>query len=187
MTLELFMYLTRIAFNGITGIAVAILSACAAQQKPVELKPEPATAQQQMTGVQALQRPSETPDKIVNDFYRFDSMQAAAKNGADAQVAQFLSTAQPSAMTESIRTAWLKNLGTRGDVAQFRQQYVLLPEAGRDTETKCYAAAFGIEQNSRLVNDVLESGDKLSAGCFLLLQKNIGSVNQSRAWRRVRS
>ena len=57
MTLELFMYLTRIAFNGITGIAVAILSACAAQQKPVELKPEPATAQQQMTGVQALQRP----------------------------------------------------------------------------------------------------------------------------------
>ena len=186
MTLELFMYLTRIAFNGITGIAVAILSACAAQQKPVELKPEPAAAQQQMTGVQALQRPSETPDKIVNDFYRFDSMQAAAKNGADAQVAQFLSTAQPSAMTESIRTAWLKNLGTRGDVAQFRQQYVLLPEAGRDTETKCYAAAFGIEQNSRLVNDVLESGDKLSAGCFLLLQKNIGSVNQSRAWRRVR-
>ena len=180
------MYLTRIAFNGITGIAVAILSACAAQQKPVELKPEPAAAQQQMTGVQALQRPSETPGKIVNDFYRFDSMQAAAKNGADAQVAQFLSTAQPSAMTESIRTAWLKNLGTRGDVAQFRQQYALLPEAGRDTETKCYAAAFGIEQNSRLVNDVLESGDKLSAGCFLLLQKNIGSVNQSRAWRRVR-
>ena len=180
------MYLTRIAFNGITGIAVAILSACAAQQKPVELKPEPAAAQQQMTGVQALQRPSETPDKIVNDFYRFDSMQAAAKNGADAQVAQFLSTAQPSAMTESIRTAWLKNLGTRGDVAQFRQQYALLPEAGRDIETKCYAAAFGIEQNSRLLNDVLESGDKLSAGCFLLLQKNIGSVNQSRAWRRVR-
>ena len=73
-----------------------------------------------------------------------------------------------------------------GDVARFRQQYVLLPEAARDTETKCYAAAFGIEQNSRLVNDVLESGDKLSAGCFLLLQKNIGSVNQSRAWRRVR-
>lgn len=180
------MYLTRIAFNGITGIAVAILSACAIQQKPVELKPEPASAQQQMTDVQALQRPSETPDKIVNDFYRFDSMQAAAKNGADAQVVQFLSTAQPSAMTESIRTAWLKNLGTRGDVAQFRQQYALLPEAGRDTETKCYAAAFGIEQNSRLVNDVLESGDKLSAGCFLLLQKNIGSVNQSRAWRRVR-
>ena len=180
------MYLTRIAFNGITGIAVAILSACAAQQKPVELKPEPVAAQQPMTGVQALQRPSETPDKIVNDFYRFDSMQAAAKNGADAQVAQFLSTAQPSAMTESIRTAWLKNLGTRGDVAQFRQQYALLPEAGRDIETKCYAAAFGIEQNSRLVNDVLESGDKLSAGCFLLLQRNIGSVNQSRAWRRVR-
>ena len=71
-------------------------------------------------------------------------------------------------------------------MAQFRQQYALLPEAGRDIETKCYAAAFGIEQNSRLLNDVLESGDKLSAGCFLLLQKNIGSVNQSRAWRRVR-
>ena len=73
------MYLTRIAFNGITGIAVAILSACATQQKPIELKPEPATAQQQMTGVQTLQRPGDTPDKIVNDFYRFDSMQAAAK------------------------------------------------------------------------------------------------------------
>lgn len=178
----------RIGLHGISGVAVAILAACSTQQtskQPAPLLPTqtPVTPM----GVQTYQRAKETPDKIIADFARLESTLAAVNNGNDTAASQFLATQSQSDMGEKVRNAWLKSLGQRNQVALFQQQYALLPADGRDQEVRCYAHAFGIENQADFVQAALEETGKTSAGCAIMLQNKASSLHPSRAWRRVRS
>lgn len=178
----------RIGLHGISGVAVAILAACSTQQTSKQPAPLlPTQTPVAPMGVQTYQRTKETPDKIIADFARLESTLAAVNNGNDTAASQFLATQSQSDMGEKVRNAWLKSLGQRNQVALFQQQYALLPTDGRDQEVRCYAHAFGIENQADFVQAALEETGKTSAGCAIMLQNKASSLHPSRAWRRVRS
>lgn len=178
----------RFAIHGISGLGLAVLAACTANHEPAPQVPEQVIAPvaTNHAGFQGQNRHTDTADKTIADFRRLDSVLAATKAGNDAAAAEFLQSQNQSAMGESVRNAWLKSLGQRNQIVLFQQQYALLAPEGRDQETRCYANAFGLENNNRFVNELLEETGKLPAGCNTLLQNRATQLNPSRAWRRVR-
>lgn len=182
--------------RGLTIAVFATLSACAihpTSNQTVVPKVAHSDIVQPIVSTPTFQAPSARPmqsaEQIVNDFYRLDSIIAAAKQGNDAEVVAFLHTQNQSAMGETVRNEWLKNLARRGQVAAFAQEYAALSQAGRDKEVACYAHYFNTEnQGATFIEDLLETTGKLPAGCHALLntlaQQN--ALNPSRAWRRVR-
>ncbi|ULJ61561.1 lytic transglycosylase domain-containing protein [Wielerella bovis] len=191
------MTVIKLAANGISGIALAVLAACSStQQSTNNTTLQPISTQ---TGTQTMpvmnhsvgvfsapQRPIQAANQIIYDYQRLDSTLAAVKNGDDNAAMQFLATQSDSAMGESVRNEWLKSLGRRGQSGLFAQEYARVHPDGRHQETRCYAHLFGVENNAQFVNDLLEETGKLPAGCNTLLQARASSLNPSRAWRRVR-
>ncbi|ULJ66145.1 lytic transglycosylase domain-containing protein [Wielerella bovis] len=191
------MTVIKLAANGISGIALAVLAACSStQQSTNNTTLQPISTQ---TGTQTMpvmnhsvgvfsapQRPIQAANQIIYDYQRFDSTLAAVRNGDDNAAMQFLATQSDSAMGESVRNEWLKSLGRRGQSGLFAQEYARVHPDGRHQETRCYAHLLGVENNAQFVNDLLEETGKLPAGCNTLLQARASSLNPSRAWRRVR-
>lgn len=64
----------------------------------------------------------------------------------DQAVSQYLLGEIPSALTERVRNEWLKSLGKRELWGRFGQEWALLPEAGRDDESRCYGDLWQLKQ-----------------------------------------
>lgn len=175
-----------------SSVVLAILTSCSASQTaPVaDNTQQPQTITPNTPNVGSYQfnvlRQAHTPDKTINDFFRLDSVLLATKNGDDNTPAQFLFEQNDSAMGENVRNEWLKSLGKRNQTALFQQQYQYLHPEGRQQEPRCYAQLFGMENDTNFINNLVEETGKLPLGCNTLLQYRAGSLNPSRAWRRVR-
>ncbi|SNB82396.1 lytic transglycosylase domain-containing protein [Kingella negevensis] len=184
------MTILRMASNGASGLAVALLAACTSNQTPSTTKTTAQAPVQPTTqaaqAVIPISRPVQDSNQTIYDFQRLDSVLAAVKNGDDNAAIQFLGSQNQSAMGESVHNEWLKSLGKRNQIALFQQQYTKLDPLGRSQEVRCYANLFGVENDGTFVNDLLEETGKLPASCNSLLQARASSLNSSRAWRRVR-
>ena len=185
--MEIIMTALRFLSQSVSGLAVALLAACASHQIAPTVQEQPLPP---VSGEAAFShpnpRPAQTADQALQTYSVYESVLAAAKNGDDIQPAQFLAQQSQSAMGESVRNEWLKSLAKRGQVAQFQQQYAQLDPEGRSQETRCYANLLGVENDSKFINELAEETGKLPAGCNSLLQARANQLNPSRAWRRVR-
>ena len=177
----------RFLSQSVSGLAVALLAACASHQIAPSVQEQPLPP---VSGEAAFShpnmRPAQSADQALQTYGVYESVLAAAKNGDDIQPAQFLAQQSQSAMGESVRNEWLKSLAKRGQIAQFQQQYAQLDPEGRSQETRCYANLLGVENDSKFINELVEETGKLPAGCNSLLQARANQLNPSRAWRRVR-
>lgn len=172
----------------ITVLAAAVLASCSSPEKPLEPVKQ---GQESSEGVHLpVVRATESPSKILSDYSQYQSALDAAKGGDDVLPSQFVSQAGNSAMGESVRNEWLKNLGRRGQWAQFQQQYAKLDKAGRAQEVECYADYQNLIQgkSGSLANKIAKELGKQSAGCTLLVEEAArrGQLEQKDAWRRVR-
>lgn len=185
--MEIIMTALRFLSQSVSGLAVAFLAACASHHIAPTVQEQPLPP---VSGEAAFShpnmRPAQSADQALQTYGVYESVLAAAKNGDDIQPAQFLAQQGQSAMGESVRNEWLKNLAKRGQTAQFQQQYAQLDPAGRSQETRCYANLLGMENDSKFINELVEETGKLPAGCNSLLQARASQLNPSRAWRRVR-
>ena len=169
---------------------LTLLTACSSnlsQQEPPDLIPS--NVENNLSFRQPENHGVDSSDKILNDFYQLDSMLSAAKSGDDATVGYFLSTQKPSAMAESVRNEWLKNLGKRGQYQLFAQEYAKLASKGIQQENRCYAQYFHLEKyDADFINELVETTAGLPEGCDVLLTQLItqNQVRPERAWRRVR-
>lgn len=176
------------------SLALVVLAACSSNYT-IPVPDQDALQTQEITSQTAsntgsfhmpLMRQAYSPEQIVNDFRRLDSVLATTKSGDDNAPAQFLATENESAMGETVRNEWLKSLGRRNQIILFRQQYMLLHSEARQQETRCYAHLLALENDLQFINDLIEETGKLAQGCNTLLQIRANSLNPSRAWRRVR-
>ena len=185
--MEIIMTALRFLSQSVSGLAVALLAACASYQIAPSVQEQPLPP---VSGEAAFShpnpRPAQSADQALQTYGVYESVLAAAKNGDDIQPAQFLAQQSQSAMGESVRNEWLKSLAKRGQIAQFQQQYAQLDPEGRSQETRCYANLLGVENDSKFINELAEETGKLPAGCNSLLQARANQLNPSRAWRRVR-
>lgn len=185
--MEIIMTALRFLSQSVSGLAVALLAACASHQIAPSVQEQPLPP---VSGEAAFShsnmRPAQSADQALQTYSVYESVLAAAKNGDDIQPAQFLAQQSQSAMGESVRNEWLKSLAKRGQIAQFQQQYAQLDPEGRSQETRCYANLLGVENDSKFINELAEETGKLPAGCNSLLQARANQLNPSRAWRRVR-
>ncbi|MDU1347641.1 MAG: lytic transglycosylase domain-containing protein, partial [Eikenella corrodens] len=165
-------------------LAAGLLAACSSQtETPVEPINADSSAAVQLPGG----RRSDSEDKVLADYQLFQSAQAALKQGDASQSAQFLAQAQPSAMANSLRNQWLKQLGRNGQWQEFVRQYGYLKPADRDKETRCYAALAG-QENQNAAQEVLAELGRQPEGCNRLLEQLAaqGRLPADSAWRRVR-
>lgn len=166
-------------------LAAGLLAACSSQtETPVEpINTDSSAAAIQLPGG----RRSDSEDKVLADYQLFQSAQAALKQGDASQAAQFLAQAQPSAMADSLRNQWLKQLGRSGQWQEFARQYGYLKPANRDKETRCYAALAG-QENQNAAQEVLAELGRQPEGCNRLLEQLAaqGKLPAEAAWRRVR-
>ena len=187
LMMEIVMTALRFLSQSVSGLAVALLAACASHQIAPSVQEQPLPP---VSGEAAFShpnmRPAQSADQALQTYGVYESVLAAAKNGDDIQPAQFLAQQGQSAMGESVRNEWLKSLAKRGQTAQFQQQYAQLDPAGRSQETRCYANLLGMENDPSFINELAEETGKLPAGCNSLLQARASQLNPSRAWRRVR-
>ena len=187
LMMEIIMTALRFLSQSVSGLAVALLAACASYQIAPSVQEQPLPP---VSGEAAFShpnpRPAQSADQALQTYGVYESVLAAAKNGDDIQPAQFLAQQSQSAMGESVRNEWLKSLAKRGQTATFQQQYAQLDPEGRSQETRCYANLLGVENDSKFINELAEETGKLPAGCNSLLQARANQLNPSRAWRRVR-
>ena len=148
-------------------LAAGLLAACSSQtETPVEPINTDSSAAIQLPGG----RRSDSEEKVLADYQLFQSAQAALKQGDASQAAQFLAQAQPSAMANSLRNQWLKQLGRNGQWQEFVRQYGYLKPADRDKETRCYAALVG-QENQNAAQEVLAELGRQPEGCNRLLEQ----------------
>ncbi len=165
-------------------LTAALLAACTSQtETPVEPINADSSGAVQLPG----SRRSDSEDKVLAGYQLFQSAQAALKQGDSSQAAQFLAQAQPSAMADSLRNQWLKQLGRNGQWQLFAQQYGYLKTSARDKETRCYAALAGLE-NGNAAQEALGELGRQPEGCNRLLEQLAaqGKLPAESAWRRVR-
>ena len=164
--------------------AVAAMAACTSPiETPVE-PVKPGTHAGVLPGTHAV----ETPSQVISNYQWYQNVLEALKRNDDTQPAQFLAQQAPSAMSNTVRNQWLKNLGKRGNWALFGQQYTQLNADERDQETRCYAAVGGIEPNPALAAELIQSLTRLPEGCnaYLNQMAAAGQLDTDAAWRRVR-
>ncbi len=170
--------------RSLLATALAALAACSS---PVETPVEPG-GQAPSGGVLPGTRSAENPAQVIQNYQWYQTVLEALKRQDDVQAAQFLSQQPPSAMTDTVRNQWLKNLGKRGQWALFEQQYRQLEADSRDQETRCYAAAAGIDASAVAAAELVRELGRLPEGCnvYLNQQAAAGRLNAGDAWRRVR-
>lgn len=176
------------------GMLIAGLSLVACSSDPMQTVAQQAISNQPTQSAQddvfyfPHLRPIEATEKTLADFRRLDNVLTAIKQGDDVAPAQFLVTQNQSAMAETVRNEWLKSLGKRGSVHQFKQQYQQLSALALQQEVRCYAHIYGLENNPIFVQNLLNSITRLPEGCQTLLENAARhrALDTDRAWRRVR-
>lgn len=177
------MNVQRTFFFSLGALALAVLAACASQNKSV-LTGETRVESRAPGSVPS--RRAESQSKILSDFSQYESALNAAKNGDDAWAQQYLAQAGNSAMAENVRNEWLKSLGARAQWTLFEQEYRKLEAPGRAQEVECYAD-LNSGNYTKAAELVRETG-RLPQGCTLLVQAAAasGRLKADDAWRRVR-
>ncbi|MDO5059183.1 MAG: transglycosylase SLT domain-containing protein [Neisseria sp.] len=167
-------------------LCAAALAACSTPEQPQETASQPSKPQVAKEQGRLPQRMSEGDEKILSDYYAYDSALRAAKAGDGAAAAAFLNRVPDSAMAENVRIEWLKNLAKTGDWGAFKREYAKLDKAGSPVELQCYAEM--MEGGSRLAAEQVLEAEGLSEGCMRLIQNAAaqGRLKNDDAWRRVR-
>ncbi|WP_416191135.1 transglycosylase SLT domain-containing protein [Neisseria sp. CCUG12390] len=177
------MNLQRTLFFSLSALALAVLAACASQNKPTVTR-EPQAESRAPASIPS--RRADSQSKILSDFSQYESALNAAKNGDDAWAQQYLAQAGNSAMAENVRNEWLKSLGARAQWTLFEQEYKKLEAAGRSQEVACYADLSS--GNYGKAAELVRETARLPQGCTLLVQAAAasGRLKSDDAWRRVR-
>ena len=165
-------------------LAASLLAACSSQtETPVEpINADSSAAAPRCPAAAA----SDSEDKVL-PITRSSSPPKPRSNRAMPARPPIPRPAQPSAMANSLRNQWLKQLGRNGQWQEFVRQYGYLKPADRDKETRCYAALAG-QENQNATQEVLAELGRQPEGCNRLLDQLAaqGRLPADAAWRRVR-